>query len=225
MRKNLARLPGFSRLAGTAQRGFTLLEMLIAMALSVVLLGVLTAGTRAVIDEWQDSTNPFETRLERSLILLQIEQALLGAVPHTYTDQNTLEQYVFFEGAEDSVAWVSTVSPQAKQVLTAWQLRMEGVDGVILKSVPAFADYPTDRLDDTTGTMVFPDVELTIEYLRLDDLGRAEWLEEWDGTQFQSLPLAVRFELASEDRRGDTLQMVVPFFARQHETIQPVDVQ
>lgn len=207
------------------QHGFTLLEMLIAMALSVVLLGILTAGTRAVVDEWLDSTNPFETRLERSLILLQIEQALLGAVPHSYVDQDTLEQYVFFEGGADSIAWASTVSPQAKQALTAWQLRMESVDGVILKSVPAFADSPTERLDAATGTMIFPEVELTLSYLRLDDLGRAEWLDEWSGTEYQSLPLAVRIELTEEDSRGDTFEMVVPVFARQHETIQPVDVE
>lgn len=208
-----------------AEQGFTLLEMLIAMGLSVVLLGILTAGTRAVVDEWQDSTNPYETRLERSLILLQIEQALLGAVPHSYLDQDTLEQNVFFEGGEDSIAWVSTVSPQAKQQLTAWELRMEGVEGVVLVSVPAFADNPRERLDAATGTLVLPEVELTVSYLRLDDLGRPEWLEEWSGVQYQSLPLAVRLELAEGERNDDTFEMIVPLFARQHETIQPVDVQ
>lgn len=207
------------------QLGFTLLEMLIAMALSVVLLGILTAGTRAVVDEWQDSTNPFETRLERSLILLQLEQALLGAVAHSYVDQDTLEQNVFFEGGADSIAWVSTVSPQARQELTAWQLRMEGLDGVLLKSTPAFADYPIERLDAVTGTLVLPEVELTLSYLRLDDLGRAEWLEEWSGVEFQSLPLAVRLEFAEEGRLDAAVEMLVPLFARQHETIQPVDVQ
>ena len=220
-----ARAEQLPRVTRRAQRGFTLLEMLIAMGLSVMLLGILTAGTRAVIDEWQDSTNPYETRLERSLILLQLEQALLGAVPHSYVDQDTLEQYVFFEGTSDSLTWVSTVSPQARQQLTAWELRMEGLDGVLLKSVPAFADYPVDRLEAATGTLVLPEIELTLSYLRLDDLGRPEWLEEWSGIEYQSLPLAVRIELAEGDRSDQTFEMVLPLFARQHETIQPVDVE
>jgi general secretion pathway protein J len=208
-----------------AQAAFTLLEMLIAMALSVVLLGILTAGTRAVVDEWQDSTNPFETRLERSLILLQLEQALLGAVPHSYVDHDTLEQNVFFEGGTDTISWASTVSPQAKQALTAWQLATEGLDGVVLKSTPAFADHPIERLDAATGTLVLPEVELTLSYLTLDDLGRAEWLEEWSGAERQSLPLAVRLEFAEGTRSDEKVEVVVPLFARQHETIQPVDVE
>jgi general secretion pathway protein J len=177
----------------SSQDGFTLLEVLIAMTLSVVLLAIVTAGMRTVVDEWQDrSTGPFEDKVDTSLILLQLEQALLGSTPHSYIDQDTLEQNVFFVGTEDTVTWVSSISPQARQELTAWQLTGTEREGVYLRSTPAYADNPTERLENRTGSLILPDYELNVSYLELDEIERPEWLEEWDGVEYQILPMAVR---------------------------------
>jgi general secretion pathway protein J len=207
-------------------RGFTLLEVMIALTLSVMLLGLLTAGMRFIVDEWQDSNNPFETELDQSLILLQIEQALLGAFPHGYVDQETLEQNVFFLGDSESLTWVSTVSPQAKQELTAWHIHDDGRSGVMLRTTPAFADSPLERIDQATGTPLFADSRMVLSYLTLDDAGRPEWLEEWNGAEHQELPMAVRLTLTDEGRSTvRDVELVVPILVRQHESIQPVDVQ
>jgi len=208
------------------KRGFTLLEIMIALTLSVVLLGMLTAGMRMVVDEWQDSNSPFESEIETSLILLQLEQALLGATPHSYIDQDTLAQNVFFIGADDSITWVSTVSPQARQEMTAWQLQGGDRDGVRLKTTPAFADDPTERLENATGVVLLPGYDMTVSYLTLDDLDRTDWLEEWDGAEYQELPMAVRLTFSDSERPSDeSIELVLPILGRQHETIQPVDVQ
>jgi type II secretory pathway component PulJ len=198
---------------------------MLALTLSALLLGILTAGMRMVVDEWQDSNNPFEDQLDISLVLLQIEQALAGSSPHSYIDQDTLEQNVFFVGGSDSLTWVSTVSPQARQQMTAWQLSADDRDGIVLKSTPAFADDPTERLEEATGTLVLPGMRLSLSYLTRDDLGRPEWLDEWIGYEYQLLPMAVRLEFADNERPGETLlQTVVPLLHRQHEDIQPVDI-
>jgi len=207
-----------------AQTGFTLLEILIAMTLSALLLGVLTAGMRMVVDEWQESNNPFEAEIDMSLVLLQIENALLGSAPHSYIDQDTLENNVFFGGAGDSLAWVSTVSRQAGQQMTAWQVTTADRDGVRLKSTPAFADDPGERLETAAGILVLPGFDLSVSYLTLDDLDRPEWLDEWDGAEYQQLPLAVRLEFSNVDEPERDFELVVPFLNRQHETIEPVDV-
>jgi len=210
-----------------AQRGFTLLEILIAMTLAVVLLATITAGTRAVIDEWQErSTGPFEDRVDTGLILLQIERALQGSEPHSYIDQDSLEQFVYFVGTDESVSWVSSVSPQAKQQLTAWQLSYVEREGVVLKTVPAFADNPVERFDAINGSLILPDYEMTVGYLDLDDVERAEWLDEWDGVDYQILPMAVRIELVPPDDSADEpVELIVPLLHRQHESIAPVDDQ
>ena len=208
-------------------RGFTLLEVLIAMTLSVMLLAIVTGGMRTVVDEWQDrSTGPFEEKVDNGLVLLQLQRALLGASPHSYIDQDTLEQNVYFVGAEDSVTWVSSVSPRANQQLTAWQLVMSERDGVVLKTAPAFADDPTLRLDEIAGALILPGYELTASYLTIDDVERPEWLEDWNGAEYQQLPMAVRLELENSDLNDDQqIELIVPFQHRQHESIQPVDIQ
>jgi general secretion pathway protein J len=208
------------------QTGFTLLEILIAMALSVVLLGVLTAGMRMVVDEWQDGNAPFEERLDKSLILLQVERALLGAMPHGYVDRDTLENNVYFAGGPQSISWVSTVSLQANQRMTAWQLLGDDRDGVVLKTTPAFADDPSERLENATGTLLLPGLELTVSYLTLDDVERVEWLDEWDGAENQALPMAVRLTFSDREQMvGDETEIVIPILNNQHETIQQVDTE
>lgn len=208
-----------------AQTGFTLLEVVIALTLSAFLLAILTAGMRAVVDQWQDSSNPFENELDTSLIFLQIERALLGAFPHSYVDQDTLERNVFFLGSSDSIAWVSTVSPRARQEVTAWQLMRGDQGGVLLKSTPAFTDDPTERLDSASGALILPDMRLTLSYLVLDDFNRPEWLEEWDGAEYQLLPLAVRLSFESSERPENGTEYLIPVLHRQHEEIQPVDIE
>ena len=207
------------------QTGFTLLEILIAMSLSVLLLGTLTAGMSLVVDRWQDSSSPLETELDASIVFLQIERALLGAMPHGYVDQDTLARNVFFAGGSETLAWVSTVSPQVKQELTAWQLSGEEREGVTLKAVPALADDPAERLELAAGTLILPDFELMLSYLTLDDLGRVEWLEEWDGPDYQSLPMAVRLSFSGGEAVGaDDSEIVIPLLHRESDSIEPVDV-
>lgn len=213
------------RKAGS-QSGFTLIEVIIALSLSALLLGVLTAGMRTVVDQWQDSSSPFEDQLDTSLVFLQVEQALLGATPHGYVDQDTLERNVYFQGSSDSIAWVSTISPQTRQRMTAWQLTVGELDGVILKSTAAFVDDPTERLENATGTLILPDMRLDLAYLLVDEFDRPEWLDEWDGVEYQLLPLAVRLEFTASDQSEDReMEFIVPFLQRQHEAIEPVDTE
>lgn len=208
-----------------SSRGFTLLEVLIAMVLSAVLLGTLTAGMSLVVDEWQDSNTPLERILDHELLFLQLESALLGVTPHSYIDVDTLENNVFFVGTEESLTWVSTVSPQANQQLTAWQLLADERDGVILKVTPAYADNPEERFEELAGVPLFPDFDLEASYLTIDDQGRPEWLDEWLAADYQQLPMAVRLRLYEAEVGGDELFVTVPVLTRQHETIEPVDIE
>jgi hypothetical protein len=110
--------------------------------------------------------------------------------------------------------------------MTAWQLRDDGRSGVVLKTAPAFADNPLERIENATGTPLIADARMAVAYLTLDDAGRPEWLEEWDASEYQELPMAVRLTLSGEGRSTATdLELVVPILVRQHESIQPVDVQ
>lgn len=205
-------------------RGFTLLELMISMALTALLLGMLSAGVYAVVNDWQDETSVLDVTLDRTLAVLQLERALLAAFPHTYINNERLSRHVYFEGDEDTLSFVSTVSPQRRTGLTAWQLVSDDEQGLMLKLTPAFANSPVARLDALDPVLLLPGYRATFRYLLQRNPDEKEWLEEWDGAEQQSLPLAVHVVLTPLDDAADEpeLDIVAPIRSWRHVEIEPV---
>jgi len=205
--------------------GFTLLELLIALSLSALLLLTLSIGVNLVLKDWERTDSYLDERLDKTLILLQIERALSAAFPHTYRDEKENKIYVFFEGKEDQIKWVSTVSPDRKYGLTAWQLlpSEESESGLEIRIVPAFADDPTERLKETEQkTIVFQEYTVSFEYLYVEERkpDEGEWYDEWLAEDTQGLPHAVRMFLESEKgQRQYQFEIIAPIFANEHATI------
>ena len=203
-------------------RGFTLLEVLIAMALTALLLGMLSAGVYAVVNDWQDETGNLDTTLDRTLVVLQIERALLAAFPHSFIDED-LARHVYFEGAGDALDFVSAVSPQRSAGLAAWRLYSDD-DGVMLKLTPAFADNPDARFEALEPIELLPGYRLTFRYLLQRNPDEKEWLDEWLGGEQQSLPLAVHVVLSplDEELEEPELEIVAPIRSWRHVDIEPI---
>ncbi len=203
-------------------RGFTLLELMVAMALTALLLGMMSAGVYAVVNDWQDETGELDLTLDKTLVVLQIERALSGAFPHTYINEQ-FERHVYFAGADNALDFVSAVSPQRNPGLTAWRLYNDD-DGLMLKLTPAFADNPDARLEDLEPTLLLPGYGASYRYLLQRNPEEKEWLDEWDGAEQQSLPLAVHIVLAPLDADlGDAeLEIVAPIRAWRHVEIEPI---
>ncbi|MCK5877593.1 MAG: prepilin-type N-terminal cleavage/methylation domain-containing protein, partial [Candidatus Marithrix sp.] len=104
------------------KNGFTLLELLIALTLSTMVILLLAVGMNVVMSDWERSDTRLENSLDKVLVLLNIERALEGAYPHTYLDKDDNKKYIFFEGEEESLVWVSTVAPTRHPGLQIWQL-------------------------------------------------------------------------------------------------------
>ncbi len=205
-------------------RGFTLLEIMLSMALTALLLGMLSAGVYAVVNDWQEETSGLDATLDRTLVVLQLERALLAAFPHTYIDPERLSTHVYFEGDASSVKFVSAVSPQRSAGLTAWRLESDTQDGLLLTLTPALAGNPDLRLDEQESVSLLPGYRATFRYLLQRTPEEKEWLEEWRGTEQQSLPLAVHIVLTPLDEELDEpeLDVVAPIRSWQHVEIQPV---
>jgi general secretion pathway protein J len=216
-----------SRINSTRIRGFTLLELMLSMALTALLLGMLSAGVYTVVNDWQEETGGLDATLDKTLVVLQLERALIAAFPHSYVELELASRFVFFEGGEDALTFVSAVSPQRSAGLTAWRLQTEssGKDaGLWLTLTPAFADDPGPRLEALEPTLLLPGYRATFRYLLQRNPEEKEWLDEWDGTRQQSLPLAVHVVLSplDEDLEEPDLEIVAPIRAWQHFEIQPI---
>jgi type II secretory pathway component PulJ len=210
----------------STQSAFTLLELLIALSLSTLVMLMLAMGMNTVLKDWTRTSNRLEESIDKILGLLQIERALQGAFPHTYFDQDDNKKYVFFEGEEEQMTWVSTVSPGRQPGLTAWQLLPNDDDtGVQIRIVPAFANNPTERLEEQkTVTTALEGYQASFEYLYVDEKIKddTKWLKKWSAKKLQGLPHAVRVRLENNEDDEDSLEIVAVILAHQHQTIRPI---
>jgi len=206
------------------QQGFTLLELIVSLSLTAMLLGMLSAGVYSVVNDWQRETSGLDDSLDKALVLLQLERALMSAFPHSYIDQERLSKLVYFEGSEHELRFVSAVSPQRDAGLTAWRLVSSRENGVELMLTPAFTDNPDDRFERLTLQPLLPGYEAEFRYLLQSNAEEKEWLSEWAGDQKQSLPLAVQivFSPLEANGRDQVLEIMAPVKAWRHEEIDPV---
>ena len=144
--------------AKNPQRGFTLIEVLLALALTALLLTLLSTGMYVVARDWNENTERLDAKLDESLAILQIERALIAAFPHSFNSTETLLREVYFDGEDDRLSWVSTVSPQRLAGLTAWSIDAvsdEGIgEGIGVRTAPAFSDDPSARLDNVETRII-----------------------------------------------------------------------
>ncbi|MCY4270437.1 MAG: prepilin-type N-terminal cleavage/methylation domain-containing protein [Gammaproteobacteria bacterium] len=208
--------------------GFTLIEVLLALALTATLLALLSSAVFLVASDWNRDSNTLDEQLDRSLALLQIERALHGAFPHSWLDGESLTRLVYFQGGDEALSWVSTVSPQRRPGLAAWRLFNDEDEGVALQLAPAFTDNPQERLEAAEASLLLPGYRASFQYLytELDD--SRQWVAEWFGDERQELPLAVHVLLEplprhrqAEDGQVETREILARIRNNRHRSIQP----
>lgn len=203
------------------QRGFTLIEVLLALALTALLLTLLSAGMYVVARDWNENTDRLDAKLDESLAILQIERALIAAFPHSFNSTETLLREVYFDGEDDRLRWVSTVSPQRLAGLTAWSIDAVSGEGIGVRTAPAFSDDPSARLDNVETRIILPGYDLEISYLREPNALTREWTDEWLGSEQGALPLAVHILFRATGAEGSDYDLIAPIKAWRHRSIMP----
>ncbi|NKB34715.1 MAG: hypothetical protein GKR91_16600 [Pseudomonadales bacterium] len=205
--------------------GFTLIEVILALSLTTLLLGLLSTGVFIVAGDWNRNSDVLDQSLDDALAILQIDRALHGAFPHSFTNEETLSRQVFFTGEDDYLSWVSTVSPQRSAGLTTWELYSVAGEGTYLNMVPAFSDNPRMRLDDAEPALLFPDYEVEFSYLYEELDENKVWTEEWEAQDLLSLPLAVYARFVPLDDEKELLEIVARVRNNRHRSIQPNELE
>lgn len=201
--------------------GFTLIEVLLALGLTATLLGLLSSAVFMVASDWNRDSDTLDRNLDQSLAVLQLDRALHGAFPHSWMDEEELIRRVYFHGEEETLNWVSTVSPQRRPGLTAWQLFNDPELGVSLKLAPAFSDNPDSRLEQAEPSLLLPGYRASFQYLYTELDESRQWIGEWYGDERLALPLAVYILFEPMDENGEPLEVLARIRNQQHRSIQP----
>ena len=206
------------------QVGFTLVEIILSLGLTALLLGLLSSGVYIVADDWNRNSDVLDKSLDQALAVLQIDRALHGAFPHSYTNFDTLGREIYFHGEDDYLSFVSAVSPQRSPGLTVWEMYSVADEGVYLSLVPAFSDDPTQRLTESEPILVLENYTAEFSYLYQDLNENRLWIDEWIGEEELSLPLAVYVRFVPErdfEDVNEELEIVARIKNNQHRSIRP----
>lgn len=206
-----------------SEQGFTLIEVILSLALTAMLLGLLSTGMYTVMNDWENDTSALDESLDETVAILQLERALQGAFAHSYRNDETLARYVYFSGEDDTLGWVSTVSPQRSGGLTAWQLQSVADEGVYLRLAPAMSDNPQPRLEETEPVLLLANYTARFSFLYEELDFSKRWREDWPGEELHMLPLAVHVLLTPLDsaQRDEPLNIIARVRANQHRSLRP----
>jgi general secretion pathway protein J len=217
-------LPGCARRRGTLPgRGFTLLEMLLAISIFAMIVTVIFSAFNIGIRSWQTGARDidFYQRMRSTCEVLQ--RQISSAFPYRITpgELDTRSNFFAFFGEQDSLKFVSYATMHKRTGgLSLIELWTEENQGLLVGNAPVLvSDYDAlsniSLRDPATRISVSPDVtEIRFRYFdRKNVQDEGEWQETWDprrsGTR---LPQFVEITLTFVDQRRAEFEhrMIVP---------------
>ncbi len=212
------------------ERGFTLLEMIIAVTLVAMMAVGLWAVFRISVVSWARGAD-FVDANQRNRTVLDMVQKQMASIYGVLVPADPLTgspPYPLFAGAETSVQFVSLAS-----------LRFQESPGLTMVSYDAVHDRTgsyslveredrylgmdpgrqtfLDRKEEAVTTLFSNLLTFKFEYFDPGNVDRpAQWVTGWDTRETGRLPTAISMTMVSRDARGGQFsrQIVVPVMSK-----------
>ncbi|MFC1769610.1 prepilin-type N-terminal cleavage/methylation domain-containing protein [Nitrospirota bacterium] len=183
-------------------RGFTLIELILALTITALVVGILLSVLRLGYRSQEKGDERSEISQRMRVLGDRTSWLLRGAYPYIFTDPDD-ERYLFhlFRGEADSVEFVTTsIDPYSDDVEDTTGLKLVRLfmddEGLKLRQTVFFMgdeEWPDEPHEYVIGPAV---TDMSIEYLDRDqDDGDESWDESWDTEETNYLPIAIRVML------------------------------
>jgi type II secretion system protein J len=210
-------------------RGFTLLEVIIALTISVAIFVILFAAMRLGYKSQESGNKKEEVTQKMRILDDRITWLIRGVYPFVYADpEKTDEPKLYFEGKDDKIGFVtSSVDSHGKGPEDIGGLKYVSIfqdrKGLQIREKVFFLD---DAFDDSGGKVYVLDPEVTdlqFEYYDIPPNEKdGDWVSDWDPTDKQYMPAAVKVKMTFEhDGQKITLPAMVVRISAQKDLTQP----
>ncbi|HET7340495.1 MAG TPA: prepilin-type N-terminal cleavage/methylation domain-containing protein [Methylomirabilota bacterium] len=177
------------------ERGFTLLELLLALTIVAALMAIAFGGLRVAVAAWQRGEDRAEAHQHVRSVALSLARALSATYPYRASRGTAPEPVVLFAGTDKRVEFVTQTAPFPFAIPIAFTAVVFSFDetgegGLVVRQRPLPNQEPFDKAE-----VVYRDASVTsLKLAYLDDGG---WKDAWDGAESKATPRAVRITVAT----------------------------
>ncbi len=179
------------------RRGFTLLEVLIALAIVGALLVIAFGGLRVAFAAWRQGEDRAEAHQHVRSLVLSLARTLGAAYPYQGARGEAPETVLLFFGSETRLEFVTQSPPFPFPVPIAFTAVVITLDeggehpGLVIRERPL-----PNRNPFTDAVPVFRDPAVTsLSFKYMDASG--SWLDAWDGQTDAAAPRALRITVGT----------------------------
>ena len=179
----------------TEERGFTLVELLLALAIVGALLAIAFGGLRVAVASWRQGEDRAEAHQHVRSVALTLARSMSGAYPYQASRGLAPEPVVLFAGTEGKVEFVTQAPPFPAAVPIAFTAVIFSFDdggepGLVVRQRALPNREPFEE-----AKIVYRDPSVTA--LKLAYLDEGGWQDTWDGAEAKATPRAVRLTVAT----------------------------
>jgi len=188
------------------QRGFTLLELLLALAIIGALVVIAFSGVRIALAAWRQGEERAEAHQHLRGVVISLARSVSGMYPYNAPRGETPTSELLFTGDEGRLEFVTQAAPYPASIpvaFTAVVFELGNTDerrGLVIRQ-----RVLPNRSPFTDATVVFNDPTLTdLAFSYLDEGGG--WQSSWDTESAKKLPRAIRITVGGTiGGRAETL--------------------
>ena len=179
------------------QRGFTLLELILALSIVAAMLTIVFGGMRVGIRAWQRGGERSEALQHARSLAALLAQSLGGTAAYLAPAPAGAQPEVLFQGQPDRLGFVTTSPPFPLASTIAFTAVMLSVDegeqigfAIREKAMPN-----EDPFEETPPILVDPTLT-AVRFRYMRDV-EGSWEDIWDGAQERALPRAIEVTLTT----------------------------